>query len=104
MPSREVVLCHLIRTAIGTYNGTLKGTPATELGAAVVRETLRRSGLDPALVGSVVMGNVIQAGNRMNPARQAAINGRIPAAGPPMTVRPGRGPRGARCLMRGAQQ
>ena len=48
MPTREVVLCHPVRTAIGTYNGTLKGTPATELGAAVVRETLRRSGLDPA--------------------------------------------------------
>ena len=86
MPSRDVVLCHPVRTAIGTYNGTLKGTPATELGAAVVRETLRRSGLDTARVGSVVMGNVIQAGNRMNPARQAAINGSIPVAVPAMTV------------------
>src|SRR5258706_16065177 len=86
MPSREVVLCHPVRTAIGTYNGTLKSTPANELGAAVVRETLRRSGLDPAKVGSVVMGNVIQAGNRMNPARQAAINGGIPVAVPAMTV------------------
>src|SRR5258706_2015604 len=86
MPSREVVMCHPVRTAIGTYTGTLTGTPATELGAAVVRETLRRSGLDPAKVGSVVMGNVIQAGNRMNPARQAAINGGIPVAVPAMTV------------------
>src|SRR6266545_2146552 len=86
MPSREVVLCHPVRTAIGTYNGTLKGTPATELGAAVVRETLRRSGLDAARVGGVVMGNVIQAGNRMNPARQAAINGGIPVTVPAMTV------------------
>ena len=86
MPARDVVLSQPLRTAIGTFNGTLKGTPATELGAAVVRETLRRSGLDPALVGSVVMGNVIQAGNRMNPARQAAINGGIPVAVPAMTV------------------
>src|SRR5712664_2887644 len=86
MPSREVVLCHPVRTAIGTYNGTLKSTPATELGAAVVRETLRRSGLDAARVGGVVMGNVIQAGNRMNPARQAAINGGIPVDVPAMTV------------------
>src|SRR5438067_10199960 len=86
MSSRDVVLCHPVRTAIGTYNGTLKGTPATELGATVVRETLRRSGLDPARIGSVVMGNVIQAGNRMNPARQAAINGGIPVAVPAMTV------------------
>jgi acetyl-CoA acetyltransferase len=58
MSSREVVLCHPVRTAIGTYNGTLKGTPATDLGASVVRETLRRSGLDPAHIGSVVMGQI----------------------------------------------
>jgi acetyl-CoA C-acetyltransferase len=86
MQAREVFLCHPVRTAIGTYNGTLKATPATELGSAVVRETLRRSGLDPARIGSVVMGNVIQAGNRMNPARQAAINGGVPVAVPAMTV------------------
>src|ERR1700682_2806927 len=86
MPTRDVILCHPVRTAIGTYNGTLKGTPATELGATVVRETVRRSGLDPARVASVVMGNVIQAGSRMNPARQAAINGGIPVAVPAMTV------------------
>src|SRR6266700_1575195 len=86
MSSRDVVFSHPVRTAIGTFNGTLKDTPASELGATVVRETLRRSGLDPAKVGSVVMGNVIQAGNRMNPARQAAINGGIPVAVPAMTV------------------
>lgn len=86
MQEREVVLCHPVRTAIGTYNGTLSSTPATELGAAVVRETLRRSGLDAARVGSVVMGNVIQAGNRMNPARQAALNGGVPVGVPAMTV------------------
>jgi len=86
MASREVVLCHPVRTPIGAFNGTLKDTPAAELGAIVVRETLRRSGLDAARVGSVVMGNVIQAGNRMNPARQAAIGGGIPVAVPAMTV------------------
>jgi acetyl-CoA C-acetyltransferase len=86
MQAREVFLCHPVRTAIGTYNGTLKATPATELGSAVVRETLRRAGLDSASIGSVVMGNVIQAGNRMNPARQAAINGGVPVAVPAMTV------------------
>jgi acetyl-CoA C-acetyltransferase len=86
MPSRDVVLCHPVRTAIGTYNGTLKATPATELGSAVVRETMHRSGLDLARIGSVVMGNVIQAGNRMNPARQAAINGGVPVTVPAMTV------------------
>ena len=86
MQAREVVLCHPVRTAIGTYNGTLKATPATELGAAVVRETVRCSGLDAARIESVVMGNVIQAGNRMNPTRQAAVNGGVPVAVPAMTV------------------
>jgi acetyl-CoA C-acetyltransferase len=86
MSKREVVLCHPVRTAIGTYNGSLKSTPAVQLGAAVVRETLRRAQLDPAKLGAVVMGNVVQAGNKMNPARQAAIHGGIPADVPAMTV------------------
>ena len=81
-----IVICSPVRTAIGAFNGSLKDTPATELGAAVVRETLRRSGLDPAAVGSVVMGNVIQAGNRMNPGRQAAIGGGLAVSVPAMTV------------------
>ncbi|WP_374251243.1 acetyl-CoA C-acyltransferase [Xanthobacter sp.] len=82
----DIVIAHPVRTAIGAYNGTLKGTPATELGAVAVRETLRRSGLDPASIGTVVMGNVIQAGNRMNPARQAAMHGGLPVEVPAMTV------------------
>ena len=86
MQAREVVLCCPVRTAIGTFNGTLKATPAVDLGATVVRETVRRSGVDATLIGSVVMGNVIQAGNRMNPARQAALHGGIPVAVPAMTV------------------
>jgi acetyl-CoA C-acetyltransferase len=86
MPQREIVLCNPVRTAIGTYNGSLKATPATDLGAAVVRETLKRSGLDAAKIGAVVMGNVVQAGNRMNPARQAAIHGGVPVEVPAMTV------------------
>ena len=86
MNEREVVLCHPVRTAIGAYNGTLKAVPATDLGAAVVRETVRRSGIDVARIASVVMGNVIQAGNRMNPARQAAVGGGVPIAVPALTV------------------
>jgi acetyl-CoA C-acetyltransferase len=86
MHQSEVVLCHPVRTAIGSYNGSLKGIPATDLGAAVVRETLARSGLDPQRIDSVVMGNVIQAGNRMNPARQAAIHGGLPVTVPAVTV------------------
>ncbi|GAB3128502.1 thiolase family protein [Novispirillum itersonii] len=82
----DILLCAPVRTAIGTFNGSLKGVPATSLGATVIRETLRRSGLDPARVGSVVMGNVIQAGNRMNPARQAAVGGGLPVSVPAYTV------------------
>jgi acetyl-CoA C-acetyltransferase len=86
MAIREVVLCAPVRTAIGTYNGSLKATPATELGATVVRETLRRAKLDPAKLRAVIMGNVVQAGNKMNPARQAAIGGDVPVDVPAMTV------------------
>src|SRR5215831_7216200 len=86
MSSREIVLCKPVRTAIGAFNGALKSVSATDLGATVVRETLKRTKLDAAHVGGVVMGNVIQAGNRMNPARQAAIGGGLPVAVPAMTV------------------
>jgi acetyl-CoA C-acetyltransferase len=86
MSTTEVVLCHPVRTAIGAYNGSLKGVTAPDLGAVVVRETIARSGLDPAKVDNVVLGNVIQAGNRMNPARQAAIHGGLPVSVPAMTI------------------
>ena len=86
MSTREVVICNPVRTPIGAFGGTLKEVPATTLGAVAVRETLRRSGLDAKEIGSVVMGNVIQAGNRMNPARQAAIGGGVPVEIPALTV------------------
>ncbi|MFM0737415.1 thiolase family protein [Paraburkholderia xenovorans] len=86
MSTREVVICNPVRTPIGAFGGALKDVPATELGATAVRETLRRSGLDPAALASVVLGNVIQAGNKMNPARQASIGGGVPVAVPALTV------------------
>ncbi len=86
MPQRTVVLSAPVRTAIGTFGGSLKGTPATELGATAIRAILQRTKLDHAKVETVVMGNVIQAGNKMNPARQAAINGGLPVEVPAMTV------------------
>jgi len=86
MSTHDVVLCNAVRTAIGAFNGSLRTIPATDLGATVVRETLRRSGLDAAAIGSVVMGNVIQAGNKMNPARQASIGGGVPVSVPAMTI------------------
>jgi acetyl-CoA C-acetyltransferase len=84
--SREIVICAPVRTAIGTYNGMLKDTPAVVLGAAAINTCLGRTKIDGNDVGNVVMGNVIQAGNKMNPARQAAIGGGIPVDVPAMTV------------------
>ena len=86
MKESNVVLCNAVRTAIGTYGGSLKDMPATELGAAAIRATLERAGLKGDDVDTVVMGHVIQAGAKMNPARQASINGGIPVQVPAMTV------------------
>lgn len=86
MARSEVVLCNPVRTAIGTYGGTLKDTAAPALGAAAIREVLKRSRLAPDKVDTVVLGNVIQAGVKMNPARQAAIAGGLPVKVPAMTV------------------
>lgn len=86
MPNPDIVLCAPVRTPIGSYGGTLKETPASALGAAVIRETLHRSGLAAQAVDTVVMGNVIQAGTRMNPARQASIGGGLPVQVPALTV------------------
>jgi acetyl-CoA C-acetyltransferase len=103
MSAREVVLCSPVRTAIGAFNGALKTVPATDLGAAVVRATLQRSRLDAAAIGSVVMGNVIQAGNKMNPARQASIGGGVPVSVPAMTINRVCGS-GAQAIVTAAQQ
>lgn len=82
----EIVLCSPTRTAIGTFDGSLKTIPAPQLGATVIRETLKRAKLSADKVQSVVMGQVIQAGAGMNPARQAAINGGVPVQVPAFTV------------------
>jgi acetyl-CoA C-acetyltransferase len=86
MNSRDIILGQPVRTAIGSFNGSLKSVPATELGAAVIAEAIRRAGIAPDAIGSVIMGNVIQAGNSMNPARQAAIGASVPVSVPAMTV------------------
>ena len=86
MATRETVLCTPLRTAISTFDGSLKSVPATELGATVVRAVLAGSKLDPAKIGTMVMGNVVQAGNKMNPARQSAVYGGLPVDVPAMTV------------------
>lgn len=86
MSLREVVLCHPVRSAIGTYGGSLKDVAAPELGAAAIRETLKRSGLEAGKIQTLVMGNVIQAGVKMNPARQAGIAAGLPVEVPALTV------------------
>lgn len=86
MSAIDVVLCNPVRTPIGTYAGSLKSTPATELGATVIRETLKRSGLAAEQIETLVMGQVIQAGSKMNPARQAGIQAGLPVEVPALTV------------------
>ena len=86
MSNTEVVICSPVRTAIGTYGGTLKDMPAADVGAVAIRATLERSELASGEIETVVMGNVIQAGNKMNPARQAAIQGGLPVNVPALTV------------------
>jgi acetyl-CoA C-acetyltransferase len=86
MNQPEVVLCHPVRTAIGTYGGSVKDIPAPDLGAVAIRETLKRSGLAPDRIQTLVMGNVIQAGVKMNPARQAGIAAGLPVEVPALTV------------------
>ncbi len=86
MSQPEVVICNPVRTAIGTYGGSLKDVTAPDLGATVIRESLKRSGLPADQIESLIMGNVIQAGVKMNPARQAGIGAGLPVEVPAMTV------------------
>ena len=83
---RKVVLAGACRTAIGTMGGTLSTVPAPELGTIVIKEALRRTGIDPKMVDEVYMGCVIQAGLGQNPARQAAVNAGIPVEVPATTI------------------
>jgi len=69
------VIAGAVRTPFGRFGGTLAALTAPELGALVVREAVRRAGIDPAAVDECIMGNVVAAGEGQNPARQAALNG-----------------------------
>lgn len=83
---RKVVIAGACRTAIGKFGGTLKDIPAADLGTIVVKEAMARAGVKPEQVEEVYMGNVIQAGNGQNPARQAAVNAGIPVEVPATTI------------------
>jgi acetyl-CoA C-acetyltransferase len=86
MTSRSVVFAEPVRTAIGTFGGSLKDVPAPDLGATAIRAAVARAGVRPDEVETVVMGNVVQAGTKMNPARQAAVHAGLPVTTPALTV------------------
>ena len=84
--SNEVVIISAVRSAIGSFLGSLKDIPATDLGATVIKEALKRAGVAPESVDEVIMGNVLQAGLGQNPARQAAMKAGLPETVPALTI------------------
>ena len=84
--AKKVVLAGACRTAIGVMGGQFANTSAVELGTIVIKEALKRAGVSPDQVDEVYMGNVIQAGNGQNPARQAAVYAGIPNEVPATTI------------------
>lgn len=83
---RDVVIVSAVRTALGTFGGSLKDVPAVDLGALVIKEAVNRAGVKPELVEEVIMGNVIQAGLGQNTARQATIKSGLPQEVSAMTI------------------
>jgi len=87
MPSlNDVVIISACRTPVGKFQGSLSDLSAPQLGAIVVREAVKRAGVDPAQVDECIMGNVVSAGLGQNPARQAAIYGGLPPEVGAMTI------------------
>ncbi len=86
MSQQDIVIVAAARTAIGKFGGTLAKTPASELGAAVIQDLLRRTGLSGEQIGEVILGQVLTAGVGQNPARQAVIKSGLPQAVPAMTI------------------
>jgi acetyl-CoA C-acetyltransferase len=86
MAQQDIVIVAAARTAVGKFGGTLAKTPATELGAAVIQELLKRSKLTGDQIGEVILGQVLTAGAGQNPARQAVIKSGLPKAVPAMTI------------------
>jgi len=82
----EIVISTPLRTAIGTFGGMLKDIPASDLGATVAKRILEDAHLDPGQVDQVVVGNVLQAGQGMNPGRQVALKAGLPNRVPAMTL------------------
>lgn len=82
----DIVIVSAVRTAIGSFGGSLAGVSAPELGAIVAKEAIVRAGITSDAVNDVVLGNVLQAGLGQNPARQAAIRAGIPEAVPATSI------------------
>ena len=82
----EVVIVAAGRTPIGSFGGALANIPAHSLGAAVIKSLLEKTGLDPAQIDEVILGQVLTAGEGQNPARQAAIEAGLPHSVPAMTI------------------
>jgi len=83
---REVVIVSAVRTALGSFGGSLKDVSAADLGALVIKTAVEKAGVKGELVDEVVMGNVIQAGLGQNIARQAAVKAGLPVEVPAMTI------------------
>lgn len=83
---RDAVIVSAVRTAIGSFNGSLSPLSATEMGGLVIKEALQRAGADGASVDEVIMGNVLQAGLGQNPARQATLKAGMPIEVPALTI------------------
>ena len=82
----DIVIVAAARTAVGKFGGTLAKTPASELGATVIKALLERAKLTGEQVSEVILGQVLQAGCGQNPARQAVIKAGLPQAVPAMTI------------------
>ncbi|WP_066293981.1 acetyl-CoA C-acetyltransferase [Bacillus sp. FJAT-29937] len=86
MSKTEVVIVSAVRTAIGSFNGSLKDVSAPELGAIAIKGALEKAGIKPEQVDEVILGNVLQAGLGQNPARQAALKAGLPESVSAMTI------------------
>lgn len=83
---KEVVIAAAVRTPVGNFNGSLAPMPAADLGALVIAAALRQAGLSGNVVDEVIMGNILQAGQGQNPARQAAVKAGLPVEVPSFTI------------------
>jgi acetyl-CoA C-acetyltransferase len=84
--SDSIVIVSAVRTPVGKFQGGLAGLSAPQLGAAAVKEAVRRAAIDSATVDECIMGNVLSAGLGQNPARQAALFGGLPASVAALTI------------------